>query len=726
MLKNMKMKTKLLICGIALTMIPLLITLVIIVLQNRSMMATAEEETTKMAYTDLDHMAKMVYDMLEAEQYSVQENVNQSLNVAHDIMGRRGSAYFEDQSVSWQAVNQYTKAGRAVDLPRMMIGDLWLGQNTSMQDTSPVVDKVKELVGGTCTIFQRMNESGDMLRVCTNVEKLDGTRAIGTFIPRNNPDGSPNPVVSSLLNGQTYRGRAYVVNKWYITAYEPLFDEAKKVIGALYVGIPQEQCDNIRKAIMDTQVGKTGYIYVLDSTGHYVISKDGKRDGENIWEAKDANGTLFIQEICKKALASKPGEVTEQRYPWKNQGETKSREKIARIIYFEPWDWVIGVSSYVDEFYEATDRMNSISHASLVKIASITGSACLLAAGIWYVFARKLAGRTTAVSDQLMAVSDQVADASSQVSSASQSLAQGTTEQAAGLQETSSSLEEMASQTKQNADNAAQANTLATEARKAANLGADSMEKMAQAIADIEKSSDETAKIIKVIDEIAFQTNLLALNAAVEAARAGEAGKGFAVVAEEVRNLAIRSAEAADKTTELIEQSGKNAKNGVQISSEVKSALDQIVQGITKTSDLVGELSAANQEQAQGIEQINAAVAQMDKVTQQNAAGAEQAASAAGQLAAQAQSMRESVTELQQVINGQAQIRETEPSAKAAKESSRRTAKLSDQIFHEIAGEQEAGQSRSHKQTKQNAAHQVRQPSSVIPLDDGEFSQFNE
>ena len=233
---------------------------------------------------------------------------------------------------------------------------------------------------------------------------------------------------------------------------------------------------------------------------------------------------------------------------------------------------------------------------------------------------------------------EQVASASGQVSAASQSLAEGATEQAAGLEETSSSLEEMSSMTKQNADNAQQANTLAAEARKAAATGAESMGRMNQAILDIQKSSDETAKIIKVIDEIAFQTNLLALNAAVEAARAGEAGKGFAVVAEEVRNLAMRSAEAAKNTARMIEESVKNSKNGVDIANEVSKVLEEIVQSVGKTTDLVSEIAAASKEQAQGIDQVNTAVAQMDKVTQQNAANAEESASASEELSAQAES----------------------------------------------------------------------------------------
>ena len=248
-----------------------------------------------------------------------------------------------------------------------------------------------------------------------------------------------------------------------------------------------------------------------------------------------------------------------------------------------------------------------------------------------------------AVVQSLDEAMSQVAEAAAQVSSASgeisqgaQSLAEGSNEQASSLEEVSSSLEETSSMTRQNADNANQAKILSTEARSAANEGEASMKRMAEAINQIKTSSDNTAKIVKTIDEIAFQTNLLALNAAVEAARAGEAGKGFAVVAEEVRNLAMRSAEAAKNTTEMIEESVKNADSGVKITEEVAKALNQIVDRVGKMGGLIGEIAAASNEQSQGVEQINTAVAQMNQVTQQNAANSEESASAAEELSSQA------------------------------------------------------------------------------------------
>ncbi|MBI1319522.1 MAG: GAF domain-containing protein [Candidatus Hydrogenedens sp.] len=240
---------------------------------------------------------------------------------------------------------------------------------------------------------------------------------------------------------------------------------------------------------------------------------------------------------------------------------------------------------------------------------------------------------------QVRTAAEQVNQASNQIASSSQQLAEGASEQASSLEEISASLEELTSMTAQNADNAQQADGMARESRLAAERGNQATTRMESAINRIKTSSDQTAKIVKTIDEIAFQTNLLALNAAVEAARAGEAGKGFAVVAEEVRNLAVRSAEAAKNTAEMIEDSVKNAEGGVQITNEVSGILKEIVENAEKVSNFISEIAAASKEQSTGLTEINKAVGQMDKVTQTNAANSEETASAAQELASQADSL---------------------------------------------------------------------------------------
>lgn len=295
-----------------------------------------------------------------------------------------------------------------------------------------------------------------------------------------------------------------------------------------------------------------------------------------------------------------------------------------------------------------------------------------------------------------------------QVAQASQQLAQGSTEQAAGLEETSSSLEQLAAQTKQNADNAQQANQLSAETTKSALSGSDAMQRMNQAILQIQKSSEETSKIIKTIDEIAFQTNLLALNAAVEAARAGEAGKGFAVVAEEVRNLAMRSAEAAKNTSAMIEESVRNSNNGVEITNDVARSLGEITTSVQKVNDLVEEINSACQEQAQGIDQINISMNQMDKVTQANAANAEESSGAASQV-------MDIVYQLQELVGLDKSI--SKGPGKTASISSNRL-KKADTIFHEIAGG-------SNQNSNLNIGNKSKEAELMIPFEDDGFDEFN-
>lgn len=234
---------------------------------------------------------------------------------------------------------------------------------------------------------------------------------------------------------------------------------------------------------------------------------------------------------------------------------------------------------------------------------------------------------------------NQVSSGASQVSQSSQSLSQGATEQASSLEEISSSLTEINSQSKQNAENATEANGIATAATDSAKKGNDQMQALLEAMQKIDGSSNEIQKVTKVIDDIAFQINLLALNANVEAARAGKYGKGFAVVAEEVRNLAVRSAEAVKETTAMVEESIQNASEGKEAAELTASQLSEIAESVTKVADFLGEIAAASNEQAQGVEQVSAGLEQIDQVTQANTASAEESASASEELSSQAQQL---------------------------------------------------------------------------------------
>ena len=241
------------------------------------------------------------------------------------------------------------------------------------------------------------------------------------------------------------------------------------------------------------------------------------------------------------------------------------------------------------------------------------------------------------------ATSVEVLRGAEEISQGNMNLSQRTEQQSSSLEETASSMEEMTSTVKQNADNAGQANQLATAARAQAEKGGSVVGQAVAAMSKINEASTRIADIIGVIDEIAFQTNLLALNAAVEAARAGEQGRGFAVVASEVRSLAGRSATAAKEIKELIQDSVRKVEDGSLLVTQSGQTLEQIVVSVKKVSDIVAEIAAASREQSSGIEQVNKAVVQMDEMTQQNAALVQQATAASQSMAEQARELARSM-----------------------------------------------------------------------------------
>jgi len=267
---------------------------------------------------------------------------------------------------------------------------------------------------------------------------------------------------------------------------------------------------------------------------------------------------------------------------------------------------------------------------------------------------RSVGGMVTAIRrtiENLKAGGEQINSSSDQLSQASQNLAESSTEQAASLQQTTSSLEEMSAQVQQTTQNVLQVESeMEGNAKPMVESGMKSMEKMIKAMEEIKDSSLETTKIIKTIDEIAFQTNLLALNAAVEAARAGEAGKGFAVVAEEVRNLALRSAEAAKNTSRLIENSRSSTQEGTEIANEMAVKLKKIAESAGNVHILISEISVASKEQSTGIEQLTTVMSDMDRVVQNNASASEETASSAEELSSQASELDNIVNELLSIV----------------------------------------------------------------------------
>jgi methyl-accepting chemotaxis protein len=442
------------------------------------------------------------------------------------------------------------------------------------------------------------------------------------------------------------------------------------------------------------KMGQTGYGFMTDSKG-LIIAHPKK---EFILEL-DLSKEAGMSEIMRKMLSKQAGA---ESYVF------KGISKIAGFAPVELTGWSVCITQDADEFLAAARTIRNFILIAVIIFLALTVVAVTF-------FARSISKPIQSAVEEMKEAANQISSASDQVATASQSLAEGASEQASAIEETSSSLEEMSSMTKQNAGNAVQADGLMKEANQVVQKANATMASLTNSMREISVASEETSKIIKTIDEIAFQTNLLALNAAVEAARAGEAGAGFAVVAEEVRNLARRASDAAKNTSDLIEGTVKKIKDGSELVTKTNEAFAEVAVSASKVGGLVGEIAAASQEQAQGIDQINKAVAEMDKVTQSTAAAAEESASAAEEMNAQAAQMKQVSLALATIIGG---------SSSGAGQNSRAEDHSSvKKSLRKALPAIHAGKATGKSVVSHKTGGKTR-PEQLIPMDDGDFKDF--
>lgn len=424
----------------------------------------------------------------------------------------------------------------------------------------------------------------------------------------------------------------------------------------------------VKDKIKEIIVGQTGYVFVIDPVGRYVVSQHGKRDGELIIDAKDSSGRPFIQDIVKKALLLESGQVDEIIYPWKNAGDTKAREKITLLMYYPEWEWIIGAGSYLEEFNASSDRVHDeqeradllmgftfvasllaglvvalfFSKKITVPIKKVVVSANALAEGnLQAVLTTKAIDETgqllaamqsmvqklQKIIQEIRKSGESILFASEEINKSAQGLSQSASEQAASTEETSASLHEFAITVQNNVESANETELIAKRAAKDAEAGGKHVNEAVEAMQKI-------AEKMIVVEEIASQTNLLALNATIEAAKAGEHGRGFAVVAAEVNRLAESSRLAAVEIRQV-------ARDGVGIVMQAGNAINEVLPAVKQTAEHILEVASRSEKQAEGIHELKVVVDQLDTTTQENASSAEELASIAEEMNSQALRMHE-------------------------------------------------------------------------------------
>ena len=578
-----------------------------------------------------------------------QERVNHDLKWAHEMLYSNGApALDERQQMTLTVTHQITKEQHAVTIPILTFGGTPVAD---MMHASKLVDRIQAQVGVTSTIFQVIPDG--LLRVSTNVLDEKGARAVDTYIP------ADSSIYQTIMRGKSYFGRAYVIKEWHQTAYEPITDAQGKIIGAFYVGVP-EAPQKILENLAQIVIGNTGYVTILNTNGDYILSRKRERDGENILEARNASGRFFVREWIKKALTLRAGETCVDYYAWQNEEERQERLKIIAYTYFADWGWVIGSTSYIDDFMESVARIR-------VMTIIVSAAAILMGSGAAYLFAatiarhlarlmssmeevaqgnltaaiqttrrdeigtltvtlKQMVGKLREVVTHIKQGAKTVASGSQDIRSRAHDIAQGAQEQASASTQVFATMEQMETVTRRNAEHANQTGQLAVQ------VTADARES-GQAVIEVLDSMRKITKEISSIREIARQTRMLSLNATIEAARAAESGKGFGVVAAEVRALAERSQGAAATITEVTE-------NIVTLAESAGERLISLIPRIQETSDLIQEMSQANSRQQENIAQVNGALQQLDRVIQENALMGGALAEIAEELARQAHELQ--------------------------------------------------------------------------------------
>jgi len=390
-------------------LLPVLVVLAITVVQKNRVSERVASELDVLARANIAQISRDVYRLCQTTNELTLQQAGRGLAAGQEMLSQSGGAALGQEKASWEVVNELTGLTKTLTLPRILVGQVWLGQNSDPASPSPVVDRIQQLTGADGVLFQRVNKTGDMIAVATTVKDKKGQRALGAFLKAVGSNGKPNPIIAAVLKGETYKGVSPGFGRKSIVACGPVLDAAKETVGMLAASVEIESMTALRKAILQTQVGKTGFVWVVGAKGkdrgHYIISPEGKQDGENIWEAQDFGGRFYVQELIDRTLMAQPGEVTFERYPFAAEGEAAPRMKFAAVTYFAPWDWVVVAGTYEDDYLEV--RVNVDTALSHLLLWLTVGGLIILALAL--AMAIYVGGRIARPISKITAVTQEVA-----------------------------------------------------------------------------------------------------------------------------------------------------------------------------------------------------------------------------------------------------------------------------------------------------------------------------
>jgi methyl-accepting chemotaxis protein len=599
--------------------------------QTAALAARTGEDVAALNEASLDEIISQAHTLVSTQVATLTDRMAAELNVARQVVTTAGPATL-GSPIPWTAKNQVTGETQEITLPELRLGGQGLGQNASTDIPTPVVDEITTMLGSAATVFQRMNDEGDLLRVATTVPGAEGGRAIGTFIPATGADGTPNGVVAAVLAGDVYHGTAQVVGQPYITAYAPLVGSDGEVLGAVFVGTPQaEVAEPLLAALGDVVVGRTGYLTVLDAAGEWVIPPPGETRPAS--EVVDAEGTAYATAVLESAAELPDAEVTDLAIALPDGGMT------VHVTRFSEWGWTLAAWGRDAELQAAAARLQAGSAAltrSLVAaglvIAALAAGAVILLSGrivarvsrlttaLRRVAARDLSLEVTGEgTDEIGLMGTALAEAIDGMRAAVQRMAEGSEavmRTAERLDGSSTTLGEVAGDTSTRAGSVSESaglvngevhavtaamtemrasiESVAKDVTAASVQAAQAVEETREAAGVVTRlgaSSSEIAAVLKTVTAIASQTHLLALNATIEAARAGEAGRGFAVVAGEVKAL-------AQQTSAAIETIGPVLAAVTADAADVNAAVGRIADTIGRVDAHQASMAAVVEQQA--------------------------------------------------------------------------------------------------------------------------------